>query len=78
VDADGPLRDDEDVRLKDHFTAYPVAAFDKTKTLMKYKTRLQVGRVYVSLEVWAEALPGIDNSYGWEEQWWCRVEANAA
>ncbi len=78
VDADGPLRDDEDDRLENHFTAYPVAAFDKTKTLMKYMTRLQVGRVYVTLEVWAEGLPGFDNSYGWEERWWCRVEANAA
>jgi len=45
---------------------------------VRYKSWLRVGRVHVSLEVRAEGLPEFDNSYGWEERWWCRVEANAA
>jgi len=46
---------------------YPVEVFGQSRTLVRYKSWLRVGRVHVSLEVWAEGLPGFDNSYGWEE-----------
>ena len=52
--------------------------FGRSGTLVRYKSWLRVGRVHVSLEASAEALPGFDHSYGSEERWWCRVEANAA
>ncbi len=47
---------------------------------------LEIGRQVIDLDASLvgaqhpplEALPGIDNSYGREERWWCRGEANAA
>ena len=57
---------------------YPVEVFGRSRTLVRYKSWLRVARVHVSLEVWAEELPKIGNSYAWGERWWCRVQANAA